>query len=101
MMSFIMFFEELGLIAKSRVGHPAMRRVVVRGVECLTSDRNGLAHDVHLILLTRNMHGLTEIYQCAVKLAIRESVEDVAEDTKMEEDDEEDPVSVIKFLKYI
>jgi transitional endoplasmic reticulum ATPase len=75
--------------------------------------KSPVAHDVDLAFLARNTHGfsgadLTEICQRAAKLAIRESIEadirkarerkekeDAAEDAKMEEDDEEDPVSVI------
>jgi transitional endoplasmic reticulum ATPase len=75
--------------------------------------KSPVARDVDLPFLARNTHGfsgadLTEICQRAAKLAIRESIEadirkarerkekeDAAEDAKMEEDDEEDPVSVI------
>ena len=75
--------------------------------------KSPVALDVDLPFLARNTHGfsgadLTEICQRAAKLAIRESIEadirkarerkekeDAAEDAKMEEDDEEDPVSVI------
>jgi transitional endoplasmic reticulum ATPase len=75
--------------------------------------KSPVATDVDLPFLSRNTHGfsgadLTEICQRAAKLAIRESIEadirkarerkekeDAAEDAKMEEDDEEDPVSVI------
>jgi transitional endoplasmic reticulum ATPase len=75
--------------------------------------KSPVARDVDLPFLSRNTHGfsgadLTEICQRAAKLAIRESIEadirkarerkekeDAAEDAKMEEDDEEDPVSVI------
>jgi transitional endoplasmic reticulum ATPase len=72
-----------------------------------------VAEDVDLGYLAKDTHGfsgadLTEICQRAAKLAIRESIEadirkarerqekeDAADDAKMEEDDEEDPVSVI------
>lgn len=75
--------------------------------------KSPVAPDVDLAFLARNTHGfsgadLTEICQRSAKLAIRESIEadirkarerkekeDAAEDAKMEEDDEEDPVSVI------
>jgi transitional endoplasmic reticulum ATPase len=75
--------------------------------------KSPVAQDVDLGFLARNTHGfsgadLTEICQRAAKLAIRESIEadirkarerkekeDAAEDAQMEEDDEEDPVSVI------
>ena len=75
--------------------------------------KSPVAGDVDLPFLARSTHGfsgadLTEICQRAAKLAIRESIEadirkarerkekeDAAEDAKMEEDDEEDPVSVI------
>ena len=75
--------------------------------------KSPVAHDVDLAFLARNTHGfsgadLTEICQRAAKLAIRESIEadirkarerkekeEATEDAKMEEDDEEDPVSVI------
>ena len=75
--------------------------------------KSPVAQDVDLAFLARNTHGfsgadLTEICQRAAKLAIRESIEadirkarerkekeEAAEDANMEEDDEEDPVSVI------
>jgi transitional endoplasmic reticulum ATPase len=75
--------------------------------------KSPVAADVDLVFLARNTHGfsgadLTEICQRAAKLAIRESIEadirkarerrekeDAGEDAQMEEDDEEDPVSVI------
>jgi transitional endoplasmic reticulum ATPase len=75
--------------------------------------KSPVAEDVDLGYLAKDTHGfsgadLTEICQRAAKLAIRESIEadirkarerqekeDAADDAKMEEDDEEDPVSVI------
>jgi transitional endoplasmic reticulum ATPase len=76
--------------------------------------KSPVAHDVDLTFLAKNTHGfsgadLTEICQRAAKLAIRESIEsdirkarerkekdEAGDDAKMEEDEEEeDPVSVI------
>jgi transitional endoplasmic reticulum ATPase len=75
--------------------------------------KSPVASDVDLPFLARNTHGfsgadLTEICQRAAKLAIRESIEsdirkarerrekeDAGDDAQMEEDEEEDPVSVI------
>jgi transitional endoplasmic reticulum ATPase len=75
--------------------------------------KSPVALDVDLAFLARNTHGfsgadLTEICQRAAKLAIRESIEadirkarerkekeEAGEDAQMEEDDDEDPVSVI------
>jgi transitional endoplasmic reticulum ATPase len=75
--------------------------------------KSPVAPNVDRVYLAKNTHGfsgadLTEICQRAVKLAIRESIEsdirkarerkekeDASDDAKMEEDDEDDPVSVI------
>jgi transitional endoplasmic reticulum ATPase len=75
--------------------------------------KSPVATDVDRVFLAKNTHGfsgadLTEICQRAAKLAIRESIEadirkarerreaaEAGDDAQMEEDDEEDPVSVI------
>jgi transitional endoplasmic reticulum ATPase len=75
--------------------------------------KSPVAPDVDLGFLAKNTHGfsgadLTEICQRAAKLAIRESIEadirkarerkeaaDAGDDAQMEEDEEDDPVSVI------
>jgi transitional endoplasmic reticulum ATPase len=72
--------------------------------------KSPVVSDVDLDFLARNRHGfssadITEVCQRAAKLAIRESILEAdirkvrerkeKEDAKMEEDDEEDPVSVI------
>jgi len=79
--------------------------------------KSPLAEDVDLGFLAKNTHGfsgadLTEICQRAAKLAIRASIEadirqarekkakeETGDDTKMEEDEEEDPVPQI--TKYV
>jgi len=81
-----------------------------------TLRKSPVAPDIDLALLAKNTHGLsgadlTGICQRAAKLAIRESIgadirreyerKDAADDTTMENDDEDDPVSVITREHFV